>query len=162
MRPGRSRRPRRPPCWTPFEPRPEDLIPSPEPRFGGEIRFLVTDPSFYSSLIRSNVAEGLTAEGLLLSWSRPRPGNPCWVFELNPDWSWPDGLPVRAGDLGSVALRKAVHPPTELVGVRMLNTVCGAVAVWRIEPEIAAEVDDANPSGEEFHRGIRRSSVRKR
>ena len=83
----------------PFEPTSEDLIPTPEPRFGGEVGFLVTDPSFHASLVRANVAEGLTTDGLLLSWSRPRQGNPCWVFELNPRWVWPDGVPVRAGDL---------------------------------------------------------------
>ena len=83
----------------PFEPKSEDLIPSPEPQFGGDIRFLVTDPPFRSALIQNNVAEGLTTDGLLLSWSRPREGSPCWVLELNPRWIWPDGLPVRAGDL---------------------------------------------------------------
>jgi hypothetical protein len=83
----------------PFKPIPEDLIPSPEPRFGGELRFLVTDLPFDTSLIRTNVAEGLTPDGLLLSWSRPQKENPCWVMELNPRWVWPDGLPVRAGDV---------------------------------------------------------------
>jgi len=83
----------------PFEPKSEDLIPTPVPRKGGEVRFLVADPPFHASLIRANVAEGLTTDGLLLSWARPREGNPCWVFELNPRWLWPDGLPVRAGDL---------------------------------------------------------------
>ena len=83
----------------PFEPTPEDLIPSPEPQFGGIVRFLVSDPPFQSQLMRVNVAEGLTTDGLLLSWSRPRDGSPCWVLELNPRWVWPDGLSVRAGDL---------------------------------------------------------------
>ncbi|HXV77232.1 MAG TPA: ABC transporter substrate-binding protein [Candidatus Polarisedimenticolaceae bacterium] len=78
---------------------PEEVLPSVEPRFGGFIRFLVTDDRTGQAVIHSNVAEGLTPAGMLLSWAEPRGDSTCWTLDLNPHFKFPGGAPVRATDL---------------------------------------------------------------
>jgi len=99
-----------PPVVPPTDVPAGDLVPAPEPRRGGLIRFLSADASVDRAVIRSNVAEGVVPGGLMLGWRKPREGAPCWILELRPGASLPDGTPVTAADVARFWVDAATRP----------------------------------------------------